>query len=85
MVLSTQELPCMYEVWPSPFQPTSTPEDSRRDSATAHWYGVAGSCRSPTTKIGRVPAALTRSAARADGTAAAAGPAAAGAVAAVGQ
>src|SRR5262249_8979633 len=52
-VLSTQVLPCMYEVWPSPFQPTSTPPGSFRDSATAHWYGVAGSCRSPTPRIGR--------------------------------
>ena len=45
----------MYDVWPSPFQPSSTPEARSAASARAHGYGVAGSCRSPTTRIGARP------------------------------
>ena len=48
----------MYDVWPSPFQPSSTPAARSPASARAHGYGVAGSCRSPTTRIGRSPEVL---------------------------
>src|SRR5260221_10897835 len=42
----------MYEVCPSPFQPSRTAGRSQRVSATAQAYGVAGSFRSPTTSTG---------------------------------
>ena len=57
-MVSTQELPIMYAVWPSPFQPSSTPDFSSRASACAHRYGVAGSRVVPTTRMGGAPAAV---------------------------
>ena len=45
-------------MWPSPFQPSSTPEVRSAASARAQRYGVAGSRVVPTTRMGPAPAAL---------------------------
>src|SRR5258708_7695391 len=58
----------MYEVCPSPFQPSSTPGCNHRASATAQAYGVAGSCRSPTTRTGGADTAAPGVADAADST-----------------
>src|SRR5215468_3574673 len=57
---STHELPRMYAVCPSPFQPSSTPESRSPASALAHRNGVAGSRVVPTTRIGGAPFPCSR-------------------------
>src|SRR3954469_22929303 len=46
-----QLLPCRSDVWPSPSQLSSTALRRVRVRSFAPWYGVAGSCRLPTTRI----------------------------------
>src|SRR6266496_3830736 len=50
---------CPSDVWPSPSQVSSTPVPRDFARFTAPAYGVAGSCRLPTTRIGLDPAAVS--------------------------
>ena len=66
---STQALPWLNAVCPSPCRVTRMPLSSCDATETAHWYGVEGSFVVPRTRIGAAPGAATGPAPAPTGTA----------------